>query len=176
MGIVYSLPLVVLVLIFALSGVWVMVVSFVIGWMGMVFGWTAFQYLVVHTFTNARHGHDPGYRAWKQGGGDVFFDAQGFPFNFDSVDTKIATPTPHFTMPPDPACPRCGHVGWTLWGRAGSAPSVTRIGTRLSRDICIGNQTPGWAGEPANQPPLDAASLSRAKSGLSIRSVSRSAA
>jgi hypothetical protein len=115
MGIVYSTPLVVLVLIFVLSGVWVLIVPFVIGWMGMVFAWTAFQYLVVHAFTNARHGHDAGYQAWKQGGGDVFFDAQGFPFNFDSVETKVATPTPHYTTPPDPACPRCGHVGWTLW-------------------------------------------------------------
>jgi hypothetical protein len=112
MGILYSTPLVLLVLIFALSGVWVLIVPFVIGWMGMVFVWNVFQYVVVHVYTNARHGHNPDFRAWKRAGGDVFFDAQGFPFNYDSVETKVAT---SHTMPPDPACPRCGHVGWTLW-------------------------------------------------------------
>jgi hypothetical protein len=112
MATVLSVPVWLLVLLCALGGVWVVIVPILVGWYGAIAIKSVFEYLFIHAYVNARFGNDPDYQQWKQAGGDVYFDAQGFPYNFDSLPAKLATTLAH---PPDGSCPRCGG-GWTKWG------------------------------------------------------------
>jgi len=115
MATLFSVPVWVIVLICALSGVWVVILPILAGWYGAILLKMVFEYLFVHALVNHYHGNDPEYQKWKKDGGDVYFDAQGFPFNGDSLETKLAVAPTTYDMPPEARCPRCGGK-WKLWG------------------------------------------------------------
>jgi hypothetical protein len=60
--------------------------------------------LVLNMLANFFWGEDKEYQAWKQGGGDIFFDSSAF--SPDTMNARAAIPAPTDT------CPRCGCKSW----------------------------------------------------------------
>ncbi len=126
-GCLLSLPLLPWVFVFAIGGGLALVPILALAYAATCAIGTILAWLGTNATANALWRNDPTYRAWKNGGGDPFFDALGI-VNTDSGATRASIP-PAFG-PPATACPRCGGA-LTLWeGRqCGTCYSYWQDGT-----------------------------------------------